>query len=524
MQAQQFPDLEFRKLNELVHAYCTLNPKARDFFQVTNDLDEIARSAIQRNLNFTHYSVLTSVLREQYKRNLIIDAVDENIAAFSNGKAVTVTTGHQLCLLGGPAYFFYKIVSTIKLAQNLQALISDNKVVPIFWLASEDHDREEVNHTFINGERFEWNTAQTGSVGRFALDGFADVLQKWMNTIEDESLRKTMLTIWSRATQFNSWAELTKSWVHECFGEWGLVVINPDDARLKQLFVPIMKRELTQSCAFQCVSKSNEQLLQQGYNVQVNPREINVFYLSHQARVRIERKEQAWHTIDNLHDWNQSELMRELETHPENFSPNVLLRPLYQETILPNVAYVGGPGELAYWLQLKDLFKECDIPMPALILRDSAILISPAVSKRLVKMGLNLRDLLRDKQELVTMLVGEKPDFSKERDELLRVFEQLAERMGEVDPTLKASAGAEAQRAIGLLDQLKAKTWKAAKLKEEQKLLALDKVWDEIYPSNNWQERSQNILKVAMANNKEMMRLLLNEFQPPTSCLVMVEY
>lgn len=523
MQAQQFPDLEFRKLNELIHAYCSNNPQVRDFFEVNPDLTEMAGVSLRRNMTFTHYEVLTSVLHEQYQGNATIDAVDENLAAFSAGNAITVTTGHQLCLLGGPAYFFFKILSTIKLAQNLQTLVPDKKIVPVFWLASEDHDREEVNHTFIHGERFEWNTEQTGAVGRFALDGFEDVLLQWIDSVEDDNLRNSFRAIWNRAAQFKTWAELTKSWVHDCFGEWGLVVINPDDARLKQLFAPVMKRELLQGVALQCVSKTNERLTQLGYQVQVNPREINLFYLSHQSRVRIESGEQSWHTSDRRHNWSQTQILEELEKHPENFSPNVLLRPLYQETILPNVAYVGGPGELAYWLQLKALFNENDISMPVLVLRDSAILISPAIGKRLSKLGLSHRDLLRDKQELVAMLVGQKPDFTRDRDELFRVFEQLADRIAQVDPTLRASAMAEANRALAGIDQLQAKMWKAVKLKEEQKLSSLDKVWGELYPSNNWQERSLNILKEAIANDKELMRLLLLEFQPPASTLVIVE-
>jgi bacillithiol biosynthesis cysteine-adding enzyme BshC len=523
MQAQQFPDLEFRKLNELVHAYCSKNPQVRDFFEVNPDLTEMASVALRRNMTFTHYEVLTSVLREQYQRNSAIEAVDENLAAFSAGNAITVTTGHQLCLLGGPAYFFFKILSTIKLAQNLQALVSDKKIVPIFWLASEDHDKEEINHTYVNGNRLEWNTSQNGAVGRFALDGFEDVLLQWVDSVEDDNLRNSFRAIWNRAAQFGTWAELTKSWVHECFGEWGLVVINPDDTRLKQLFAPVMKRELLQGVAFQCLSKSNERLTQLGYHVQVTPREINLFYLSHQSRVRIESGEHSWHTTDKLHNWNQTQVLAELEKHPENFSPNVLFRPLYQETILPNVAYVGGPGELAYWLQLKGLFTEYDISMPALVLRDSALLISPTTSKRLAKLGLNHRDLLRDKHELVETLVGQKPDFTRDKDELFRVFEQLADRIAQVDSTLRASAMAEANRALVGIDQLQAKMWKAVKLKEEQKLSSLDKVWGELYPSNNWQERSLNILKEAMANDKELMRLLLLEFQPPMSTLVIVE-
>jgi uncharacterized protein YllA (UPF0747 family) len=285
-----------------------------------------------------------------------------------------------------------------------------------------------------------------------------------------------------------------------------------------------MQRELLESVAYCSVTRSNEKLVQSGYNVQVNPREINLFYLSPHSRVRIERAGDVWQTTDGFRTWARSELLAELDRHPENFSPNVLLRPLYQETILPNVAYVGGPGELAYWLQLRELFEECNERMPALVLRDSAILLSQASSRRLSKLGLKSSDLLRDKQELIVALTGEKPDFSNEKEELLRLFEQLAERIGKVEPTLKAATIAEAQRALTGIEQLQGKTWKALKMKEEQKLSALAKIWEEVYPSNEWQERSQNILKDILSNDKELIRQLISVFQPPISTLVIVEH
>ena len=523
MLLNSFSELDFRKLNALVSDYYRNSSAVRDLFEIEPSLHEIAGCAKDRQFSSEQYGTLHEVLLNQYARLISIRQVNENIQAFAEEDAVCVTTGHQLCLLGGPAYFFYKIISTIKLAQNLQSLVPTKKVVPVFWLASEDHDREEINHTFHNGSRIEWNTSQSGAVGRFGLNGFDDVLKTWLETVHDERLREKLFDTWSRAMEMNTWSELTQSWVHECFGEWGLVVINPDDARFKKMFAPIIKRELLEGIAFTCVSRSNEMLVQHGYNVQVNPRELNLFYLSPHSRVRIEKVADAWHTTDMQRTWSESELMEEVDKHPENFSPNVLLRPLYQETILPNLAYVGGPGELAYWLQLKSLFTECKMRIPALVLRDSAIILSRANGKRLTKLGLNANDLLRDKQELITTLAGERPDFSNEKNELVQLFERLAERIGKVEPTLMATTMADAQRALTGIDQLQAKAWKAIKMKEEQKLTAFEKIWEEVYPSNNWQERSQNIVKEAMSNDKEMIRQLLNAFQPPKSTLVIVE-
>lgn len=523
MRIHSFANLDFRKLNALVRDYCRNNAGLREFFELEPSPQAIAGFAHDRSFSLHNYKVLHEVLLDQYAKLVCIPLVNENIQAFSKGETVCVTTGHQLCLFGGPAFFFYKIISAIKLAQEVQSHVSNRRVVPVFWLASEDHDKEEINHTFHNGVRVEWNTTQTGAVGQFSLSGFEEVLKQWLGTVEDQNTRESIFRMFTRAMQCKTWADLTQSWVHECFGEWGLVVINPDDARLKRLFAPVMKRELLESVAHSCVTRSNEKLVRSGYNVQVNPREINLFYLSPQSRVRIERVDNVWQTTDGLRKWTESELMDELDKHPENFSPNVLLRPLFQETILPNVAYVGGPGELAYWLQLYELFVECKERMPAIVLRDSAIVLSQAASKRLSKLGLKSNDLFRDKHELVVSLAGEKPDFSNEKEELLRLFEQLADRIGKVEPTLRAAVMADAQRVLTGIDQLQGKTWKALKLREEQKLSALDKIWDEVFPSNEWQERSHNMLNEIMSNNKELIRQLLSAFQPPESTLVIVE-
>jgi bacillithiol biosynthesis cysteine-adding enzyme BshC len=523
MRINSFANIDFRKLNALVRDYCRNNAGLHDFFEIEPSIDAIACFANNLSFSLQKYNMLHQVLSDQYAKYVSITQVNENILSFSKGEAVCVTTGHQLCLLGGPAYFFYKIISAIKLAQELQSLVPTKRVVPVFWLASEDHDKEEINHMFHNGVRVEWNTTQTGAVGQFSLGGFEEVLKQWLGTVEDQNTRESISRMFTRAMQCSTWADLTQSWVHECFGEWGLVVINPDDPRLKRLFAPMMKRELLQSVAHSCVIKTNEKLGHREYNVQVNPREINLFYLSPQSRVRIERVDDVWQTTDALRKWTELELMDELDKHPENFSPNVLLRPIYQETILPNVAYVGGPGELAYWLQLRELFAEFNGRMPAIVLRDSAIMLSQASSNRLSKLGLKTIDLFRDKHELIVSLVGEKPDFSNEKEELLRLFEQLAERIGKVEPTLRATAMADAKRALTGIDQLQGKTWKALKLKEEQKLIALEKIWEEVYPSNDWQERSQNIFKEIISNDKELIRQLLSAFQPPQSTVVILE-
>lgn len=523
MHLQQFPDFELRKLNSLVHDYCTANDSLGYFFEVPPRLEDISQYGVKRSFSSHHYAVLHEVLLDQYSGYSREKNVDANIESIGNGQAIAVTTGHQLCLFGGPAYLLYKVLCTIKLAQVVQASNSELRVVPMFWLASEDHDRDEINHTFFKNNRFQWDTQQQGAVGRFRNEAFGSLISQWVETIENDELRDQMNTIWRKAEKSSTWAHATKSWIHDCFGEWGLVTIDADDARLKRLFIPCLKKELLQQTTHATVSETNDKLVQRGYHAQVNPRLINLFYLSDQYRVRIDKLGEMWSTIDGLHQWSEASIVKELDEHPENFSPNVLLRPLYQETILPNIAFVGGPGELAYWLQLRSTFDAFNLMMPALVLRDSVILLSAGGARRLAKLGLTNNDIFRDKSQLMDVLVGkDKEEFQDERQQVRQAYDQIATRVASIDPTLKAAAMAELQRVLSGLDQLASKAWKAEKLKQEQKFSSLEKVWEELYPNGDWQERSQNVLAQSMANNKQLMHALLAESQTPKSTLVMV--
>jgi bacillithiol biosynthesis cysteine-adding enzyme BshC len=524
MRLQPFSDIRFRKLAPLPSNYYADAPALSDFYRTPPSIEAIVKEARGRLFSPEAYAALHQSLIEQYAGYSLQESVKTNIRAIAEQRAVCVTTGHQLCILGGPAFMLYKIVSTIQLARSIQPLVSDRKVVPVFWMASEDHDREEINHVFVNNKRIEWNTAQTGAVGRFSTDGLDDVLQQILDARADEGTKSYVDSFLDILKQHRTLASATRAWVNACFGEWGVVVIDPDDARLKRLFIPAMREELIHQSTVAAVAETNAQLKQHGFDAQVNPRSINLFYLGIHSRVRIESTDGKWHTVDNSKEWTQESLLAELSEHPEKFSPNVLMRPLYQETILPNVAYVGGPGEIAYWLQLKEAFRQFELPMPAVVLRDAAMLVSEQCLRRLTKLGLTSADLLRSKEEIIEQLIGgEKQDFSNEKNRLQVVYQELSERMASIDPTLKATALAELQRVLSGMDQLQAKVWKALKVKEEQKITAVNTIWNELFPEGDWQERRENILAIAMANDKELLRSLLEVFRAPSSTLVIAE-
>jgi len=525
MRLQPFSDIRFRKLSPLVNNYYSGTTSLRDFYSTPPSIEAIVHEAQHRLFSPEAYEALHQSLTEQYTGYTLHESVTANLKSIADQHAVCVTTGHQLCILGGPAFMLYKIVSTIQLARSIQQQVNDKKVVPVFWLASEDHDREEINHVFFNHKRLEWNTAQMGAVGRFTTNGLDDVLHQILEIRNDDVTKAYVDSFLEILKQNHSLASATRAWVNACFGEWGILVIDPDDARLKRLFIPAMRKELVHRPTALAVAETNAQLKQQGFEAQVNPRSINLFYLGIHSRVRIESTDGKLRTVDNSKEWTQESILDELNEHPENFSPNVLMRPLYQETVLPNVAYVGGPGEIAYWLQLKEAFRQFELPMPAVVLRDAAIMVSEACLRRLTKLGLTSADVLRPKAEIIEQLIGgAKQDFSAEKNQLQSLYQELAERMASIDATLKPTALAELQRVLSGMDQLQAKAWKAVKMKEEQRISAVNTIWDDLFPEGDWQERRENFLGRAMANDKELLRALLDAFQAPTSTLVIAEY
>ncbi|MFM7727298.1 MAG: bacillithiol biosynthesis BshC, partial [Flavobacteriales bacterium] len=237
MRLQQFSDPYLRKLTPLVGDYCAGNPAVRNFYSTLPVADEIAEQVKNRVFTPDAFDVLHQTLSDQYAGLTIHQKVLENMKAIADHNAACVTTGHQLCILGGPAFMVYKILSTIKLASSIQAHVSDKKIVPVFWLASEDHDRDEINHVYVQQRHLEWNTQQTGAVGRFSNEGLSEVLHAYSEIAYDEASQRHIEFFRQLISENTTLAAATRAWVNACFGEWGVVVIDADDARLKRLFV-----------------------------------------------------------------------------------------------------------------------------------------------------------------------------------------------------------------------------------------------------------------------------------------------
>ncbi len=334
--------------------------------------------------------VLQKALKHQYENHRISNGTEEHIAALANQNTFTVVTGHQLNLFTGPLYFLYKIISTINLCETLKKQYPEQHFVPVYWMATEDHDFEEINYFNFKGKKIQWNKEAAGAVGQLSTDGLEELSTTYSNLLGDSKNAKVLKELFESAyLKHKNLTEATRFLANALFGEYGLVIVDGDDSDLKRLLIPYAKRDIFEQTSHKVVSETIDKLqgLPTDYGVQVNPREINYFYLTDGVRERIVERNGTYFVNDTQLKFSKEELLVELETYPERFSPNVIARPLYQEVILPNLCYIGGGGELAYWLELKSAFKAMAVPFPMLLLRNSALVITQKQNKKLQKLN-----------------------------------------------------------------------------------------------------------------------------------------
>lgn len=451
------------------------------------------------------------------QKEIWTEATKQNIELLRSENTFTVTTGHQLCIFTGPLYFVFKIVSCIALCRKLKHQFPECNFVPVYWLASEDHDFAEVNHIHLFGKKLEWKSDVRGAVGKFPLDNFESVLKEFIGFFEGRSdtLVKTE-TVRNAYSPHFTLVDATQRLVNALFGEYGLVILDADRPELKREFSAVIKNELQNGDTFRSVNESNDELKSLGYEIQVNPREVNLFYLKENIRSRIVRKGDRFDVLDTPIHFTMGEVLEEVENHPERFSPNVLMRPLFQETILPDIAYIGGPGEIAYWLQCKRNFENHKTFFPVLVLRDMAMLLNEKQIARLRKFGLEISDLFLPKDEVIKKMVQREVGFNldDERKSMEESFNNISIKAKEIDPTLEGAVNAEKQKQLNALESLEKRIFKAAKSKQETVISQFEKLYDELFPEGELQERHDNFFQHQSVWNENLIDVLLEAFDP----------
>lgn len=462
--------------------------------------------------------VLSDTLQNQYKGFAISDKTQENIDLLKKQNTFTVTTGHQLNLFTGPLYFLYKIISTINLAEELSEKFPENQFIPVYWMATEDHDFDEINYFNFDGKKVLWNRKDGGAVGRFSTEGLEQVFNVFTEHLGNSKNAEYLKELFSRGyLQHNNLADATRFIANELFAEYGLVIIDGDDNSLKELFTPFVKQELENQVSYREVTNTIARL-EENYNIQVNPREINLFYLGDDFRERIVFEDGVYKINNTALVFTKEELLLELKNNPKAFSPNVIMRPLYQEVILPNLCYIGGGGEQAYWLELKSYFDAVEVPFPILLLRNSVQVLSEKQAKKLSNLNITKEEIFLNQHELLSKKVIENSDleisFKDKKEFLKKQFLELKEVATKTDVTFLNAVNAQERKQIKGLENLEKRLLKAEKKRQNDLIERITKLLNSLLPNQSLEERQRNFSEYYLEYGNTFIKTLKTVLKP----------
>lgn len=484
--------------SKIVLDYLTRSENLQPFYKHPVSPEGIEAAIAARQQFPVDRSLLVGGLQAQYASVSPAEAVTANIRELTHAHTFTICTAHQPALFTGPLYFLYKILHAIRLAADLQQSLPQYRFVPVFYMGSEDADLEELGHLWLNGEKLEWNTGQTGAVGRMAPNGLDTLIQRIEGELgvlpHGKALSEMLETCYAESPDIQT---ATFRLLHTLFGKYGLVVLIPDRAEWKRPLLPVFEDDLFRHTPSAIVEKT-VQRLSEHYKVQANPRPVNLFYLEGNIRERIERRGEEWKVVGRDLSFPPAAIKEELQAHPGRFSPNVILRGLLQETLLPNVAFIGGGGELAYWLEFRDLFDHYGVPYPVLVLRNSFLLVEQKWQEPLQKLGLSVSDLFRPEQELLDRLIFQNSNghvrLEKELAEANHLYDHLKEKAGRIDKSLQQHIDALQAKTINSLQELEKKLLRAERKKHEEERRQIQVLRSALFPGEGLQERTESFL------------------------------
>jgi bacillithiol synthase len=455
-----------------------IKPLVNDFFSEDAIANQIERKQTQK----VNREIIVNAIKNQYQKSKIEFPIQ--VDKLLNDNCYTVTTGHQLNIFGGPLYLFYKIIETINLAEHLKQNHPNLDFLPVFWMASEDHDFEEINHTFILGESFVWNTHQSGAVGRFLIDeNFISLVSQVTDRLKSKPFgEKFSENITSSYLLGDTLANCNRRFIHSFFKDTPLIIIDGDDFSLKQLCAEIFEKELNDKITLKEVTKTNGYLSKNNYHQQVFVREYNLFHIEDSVRQRIESFDAS----------------KKIE--PEKISPNAFLRPVYQELILPNLVYIGGAGEIAYWLQLKATFDAMKVIFPLISVRNSSLFIDNSSWKKMQKLGITADDIFKPtdilKNEYLNRNNTESIGFDDELKQLNEIYYQIEQKTKSADETLAPKVKADFVRVEQFLSDLRKRIEKHQKQKFDTSLQQIETIKNKLFPNSIPQERTESMLSM----------------------------
>ncbi|THH41482.1 bacillithiol biosynthesis cysteine-adding enzyme BshC [Neolewinella litorea] len=527
MQIDRLPFSEVPQFSKRDVAYATGSADLAPFSKYPVSLDAFAQVMQDKDRDPIDRDLLANELGQQFANLPQEPAVTEAIQHLRSRQTYTVITAHQPSLFFGPLYFVLKICSAINLARQLQERYPDRRFVAVFISGGEDHDFAEVNHTYVYGNRITWDNELGGPVAAYPTDSLAPVLEQLKEVLGDrETAREIYEKIEKAYTGYDRYGTATLALVHELFGRYGLVVADMSRPAFKNAFRPIMERELFDSVSQPLIEAAQQKLERLGYSGQAHAREINLFYLTPRRRDRIVRQDGGFRVLDTDLRFSETELRQELQDHPERFSPNVVMRPLFEEMIFPNLAYIGGGGELAYWLERKEQFAAFGVNFPMLIRRNSVLWIDKGNQKKLDKLALDYRELFRDADLIIRDYVAEQSEnelsLAEELAQLEALFQSIARKAEEIDPTLAKAVMSEHARQAKAVENLEGRLRRTEKQRFETAMNQIRGLRDKLFPENGMQERYDSFLNFYLQEGDRFFDVLVENLDPLQEGLVVI--
>jgi bacillithiol biosynthesis cysteine-adding enzyme BshC len=515
--------------SELYYDYLYDFDEVRGFFshdfRDPGSFQEIGRLVAAR-----HYdrATLSSVLEEQNTAFGSPPKTFENITLLRKPTTLAVVTGQQVGLFGGPLYTVFKTITTIKLAAHLKELYPEWDFVPVFWVEGEDHDFEEMNHTCVlDAEskvvRCEYLPGglmpdhNLGPVGQLVFDTGLEAAYRQLEAgLQKTEFTETILTLLKGAyKEGKTFLRAFTSWMNTLVQDQGLVFISSNTPKLKKILSPIFEREIAEfpQTSQLVITKSAE--LEERYHAQVKPKSVNLFLLHKGGRYLIEPREHDFSLKGTRHFLQKEELLTIARETPELLSANVVLRPLTQDALLPTVAYVAGPSEIAYHAQLKPVYEHFGIVQPVIFPRAGGSFVEERLKRAMDKYGLEVVEFFDDPARVVTKVLEQIADVKVDRvfdDASKRVHDALNELkfgLREIDPTLLGSLDTMASKTDLNLGVLKEKTIAAQKRRNETAVRQIERAANGLLPDGTLQERTITLVYYLNKYGPDLMRWLL---------------
>ena len=521
VQVDHIPYRDTGYFSKLICDYLDKNEELAQFYNRFPAIENFEAQLQEKGAHFSSLSRkrLHTQLNIQYKDVTQSNQTALNIDLLLDEKTFTITTGHQLNLFTGPLYFLYKIISVINLTKQLKTQYPTYNFVPVYWMATEDHDFDEINYFKFKGQKIHWNRPDGGAVGDLDTKGLDEVYKIFSAQLGGSVNALQIKKLFEKAyVAHGTLTAATRYLANAFFAKHGLVIIDGHDAGLKALYAPYIKRELEEEITFDTVTAKTKQLEALGYHGQVFPRSINLFYLFEGGRERILKQGNDYVVNNTNFRFTHAAILEELSRYPERFSPNALLRPIYQEVILPNLCYIGGGGELAYWFQLSDTFKTMNVPFPILLLRNSVLLRTSKQAFKASRLAIDLKGWFSSQNDLINKHVRKisdiEIDFSSQRDHLKTQFKALEKIASSTDKSFIGAVAAQQKKQIKGLDALEKRLLKAQKKKLSEEVQRVVDLQNEMFPEQSLQERNTNVSQFYLQYGEGLIEVLNETLDP----------